>query len=491
MRHETPSVPRGAKRSRFRRVAAGLVAFALALGGLSVAGTQSATAADAYSAYLLVHFTGESSNGEQIYFSASTDGKYWNDLNNGQPTLLSTVGTQGVRDPSIVRSPDGSKFWIVATDLRIASGSGWGNAIDNGSRNIVVWESSDLVNWSAPWLLNVAGPIPDGRNAWAPEAIWNPATNSYFLYWATNSNRNGVTTHRIWGASTTDFRSISTPQLYIDRGSQSIIDTQIVERDNSGGGFKYYRASGDGQITIEGSNSILGSWSYVGDLRGVGLTGSDVEGPILFRYNGTTQTFGMFVDQYATGRGYLPLITEDITSASNWKIREQGTYSMGATTKRHGSVLQITATELNRLQSKWPSAAKRIQSYNFENRFVRHSNLVGRIDQGVAPYADSQWILRTGLASGQSGTVSFESVNFPGYYLRHYGFEIRLEKNDGSAAFAGDATFRQVAGLKDSSATSFQSVNFPDRYLRHSGFVLRVDPVSTDTERQDATFRIG
>ncbi|WP_295844060.1 hypothetical protein [uncultured Microbacterium sp.] len=134
---------------------------------------------DAGPASLLVHFTGESSQGEQIYLSASTDGKYWNDLNNGQPALLSTVGTKGVRDPSIVRSPDGSKFWIVATDLRIASGSGWGNAIDNGSRNIVVWESTDLVNWSAPWLLNVAGAIPDGRNAWAPEAIWNPATNSY------------------------------------------------------------------------------------------------------------------------------------------------------------------------------------------------------------------------------------------------------------------------------------------------------------------------
>lgn len=478
-------------RSTLRRVLASALAFVIALTGLTLAGAQSASAADPYSAYLLVHFTGESSQGEQIYLSASTDGKYWNDLNNGQPALLSTVGTKGVRDPSIVRSPDGSKFWIVATDLRIASGSGWGNAIDNGSRSIVVWESTDLVNWSAPWLLNVAGAIPDGRNAWAPEAIWNPATNSYFLYWATNSSRNGVVTHRIWGANTNDFRSISTPQLYIDRGSQSIIDTQIVERDNSTGGFKYYRASGDGQITIEGSNSILGSWTYVGDLRGQGLTGSDVEGPILFRYNGTTQTFGMFVDQYATGRGYLPLVTTDITSAANWKIRPQGTYSMGATTKRHGSVLQITSTELERLSAKWPSAAKRIQSYNFEDRFVRHTNFTARIDQGVAPYADSQWVLRSGLADGSSGTVSFESVNYPGYFLRHYGFEVRLEKNDGSAAFAGDATFRRVAGLKDSTATSFQSFNFPDRYLRHSAFALRIDPISTDTDRQDATFRVG
>ena len=77
------------------------------------------------------------------------------------------------------------------------------------------------------------------------------------------------------------------------------------------------------------------------------------------------------------------------------------------------------------------------------------------------------------------------------HFLRHYGFEVRLEKNDGSAAFASDATFRRVAGLKDSTATSFQSFNFPDRYVRHSAFALRVDPVTTDTDRQDATFRVG
>ncbi len=33
-------------------------------------------------AYLLVHFTGESENGEQIYFSVSQDGLHWTDLGN-------------------------------------------------------------------------------------------------------------------------------------------------------------------------------------------------------------------------------------------------------------------------------------------------------------------------------------------------------------------------------------------------------------------------
>lgn len=36
----------------------------------------------------------------------------------------------------------------------------------------------------------------------------------------------------------------------------------------------------------------------------------------------------------------------------------------------------------------------------------------------------------------------------------------------------------------------WQSYNFTDRYIRHSNYVLRLDPVSTATDRADATFRI-
>lgn len=55
------------------------------------------------SAYLMVHFTGESPRGEQIYFSVSEDGLHWSELNNCEPVLVSTLGDKGVRDPAIVR----------------------------------------------------------------------------------------------------------------------------------------------------------------------------------------------------------------------------------------------------------------------------------------------------------------------------------------------------------------------------------------------------
>ncbi|MCO8275161.1 glycoside hydrolase family 43 protein [Actinoplanes sp. TRM 88003] len=447
-----------------------------------------AVAAGPYAGYLMAHFTGESSNGQQIYVAHSTDGLRWTDLNNGSPVLRTTVGTRGVRDPALVRSPAGDRYWMIATDLCIGCGQDWGTAIGNGSRNLVVWTSTDLVTWSAPWLLDVAGAIPDGRNAWAPEAVWNPATNDYVLYWATNVPLNGVTKHRIYAARTADFRSITTPQPYITRpGSQEIIDTQIVEVPT--GPYRYVRASGDGQITLEGSNSILGTWTTLGNLAGIGLTGAQVEGPMWMPFNDRAE-WALYLDQYSSGRGYLPVLTTNPASPGSFRIPATGSYDLGGLRKRHGSVLPLTAAEQTRVLARWSgTASNRLQSYNFQDRYVRHVNHDVRIDANVSPAQDAQFRLVPGLAGG-TGTVSFESVNYPGEYLRHYGFDFQLAAPDGTAAFAGDATFRRVAGLADSSWSSFQSYNYPDRYLRHSNYLLRLDPITDTTARADATFRV-
>ncbi|MBT2420293.1 AbfB domain-containing protein [Streptomyces sp. ISL-22] len=468
-----------------------LVATVVAVGLLvtSQVLTTPQRAAAAEPGHLMVHFTGEGSTGQQMYLSHSTDGLHWNDLNGGGMVLRSTVGTKGVRDPALVRAPGGDKYWIIATDLCIGCGQSWDDAVNNGSRNLVIWESTDLVTWSQPRLLDVAGAIPDGRNAWAPEAVWNPETNDYVLYWATNATLNGVLKHRIYYARTTDFRTITTPRLYIDRpGTQGIIDTQILEVPSGADGYRYVRASGDGQITLEGSNSILGTWTNLGNLSGIGLTGSQVEGPMWMKFKDRDE-WGLYLDQYASGRGYLPVLTTDPSAPGTYRLPASGSYDMGGTKKRHGSILNLTAAEESRVLARWPSAAiNRLQSYNYQDRYVRHTNFDIRIDPDVSPAPDAQFRLRPGLAG--SGTVSFESVNFPGYFLRHSGFDFQLATNDGTAQFAQDATFRQVAGLADAAWSSFQSYNHPDRYIRHYGFQLRLDPVTTATGRSDATFRV-
>ncbi len=477
-----------------KRLGAFLALAFLIFASWSVALPGRASALDPFTGYLMAHFTGESANGEQIYLAHSKNGLNWTDLNGGGPVLLSTVGTRGVRDPAIVRSPAGDRYWIIATDLRIAAGTSWSDAANRGSTSLVVWESRDLVTWSAPWLINVAAGISGAGDAWAPEAIYNPATGDYVVYWATNSARNGVTKHRIYYVRTTDFRTFTAPQLYLERGSgQGIIDTQIVEVAGSVGGYRYYRASADGHITIEGSNAILGTWTTIGNLSHMGISngttgGNVVEGPMWAQFNGRNE-WNLWLDQYATGRGYMPISSTNLGSTQNFRTRTD--YSLGTNRKRHGSILNLTAAEETRVLAKWgtTTTARRIQSYNYQDRFVRHANFDVRIDPNVSPAQDAQFRVVPGLANA-SGYVSFESVNYPGYYLRHYAFDFVLAANDGTSTFAADATFRQVAGLADASWSSFQSYNHTDRYIRHYGYLLKLETIGTAQARGDATFRL-
>jgi hypothetical protein len=339
--------PRGAVRGRWRAVCRQAVAAAC----MSAASVHAATLEPDY---LLVHFTGDSPDGEQIYFAVSRDGVRFTDLNGSRPVLTTGVGERGVRDPSIIRSPDGKKFTILATDLRMASGKGWDVAMHRGSTSIVIWESSDLVNWSAPRLVDVAGAIPGAGCAWAPEAIFDDANGDYVVYWTTIAPLDGQVKPRIYYTRTRDFRTFSAARLYIDRpGQTGLIDTQIMKLDDPAAPYRYVRASGDGQITLEGGQSILGDWTVLGDLRSIGLTGKDVEGPILFRMP-ARGTYGLWVDQYATNGGYLALETADLTRPATLRRIDPQQVSFGASKKRHGSILNISADEYRRVLARWP-----------------------------------------------------------------------------------------------------------------------------------------
>ena len=101
--------------------------------------------------------------------------------------MKSTIGESGLRDHFIARAPEGDKFYMIATDLSIAlnkvnGGADWGSAGGSGSHSIVVWESDDLVNWSEPWLAEIA---PEGAGCtWAPEFIYDETTGEYIVYYA-------------------------------------------------------------------------------------------------------------------------------------------------------------------------------------------------------------------------------------------------------------------------------------------------------------------
>src|SRR5688500_9811515 len=69
----------------------------------------------------------------------------------------------------------------------------------------------------------------------------------------------------------------------------------------------------------------------------------------------------------------------------------------------------------------------RVASYNFPDRYIRHWEYRGKLEPNVTTLAVTQFRIVTGLAG--SGTVSLESTNIPGYFLRHKNFEVWVEKN--------------------------------------------------------------
>jgi hypothetical protein len=204
--------------------------------------------------YLFATFKGEQTPlSEQIYFVTSRDGRQWQALNDAKPVLVSTLGEKGVRDPYLIRTPDGKKLYLIATDLSINLNHNWTRAQRAGSKSIVIWNSTNLVNWSTPRLVKVA---PDDAGCtWAPEAVFDEDRKEYLTFWASKTASDDFNKHRIWAAWTKDFVAFSKPFVYIEK-PWTLIDTTIV-RENG----HYYRFSKDEQykaITMEVSTNLMG-----------------------------------------------------------------------------------------------------------------------------------------------------------------------------------------------------------------------------------------
>ena len=312
--------------------------------------------------YAFAYFTGEGlANGEQIYFAASrgNDPLHWDELNDGQPVLTSTQGDKGVRDPFIIRSPEGDKFYMIATDLKIYGNGDWDGAQRHGSKYIEVWESTDLVHWSDQRHVRVS---PDtAGNTWAPEAYYDTSIGAYVVFWASklyaedDPDHTGNTYNRMMYATTRDFRTFTEPKVWNDPG-YSVIDSTVVEHQGT-----YYRFTKDERnntsttpcskfILEEKSDELRDlSWDFVGDCIGKATTDSPGiargEGPTIFKSN-TEDKWYLFIDEFG-GRGYVPFETTDLESG---KFTMVANYELPSR-PRHGTVLPVTKAELDRLRA--------------------------------------------------------------------------------------------------------------------------------------------
>jgi len=310
-----------------------------------------------YVGYLYAHFKRESADGEQIYFALSdgNDPLHFDDLNGGKPVLYSALGERGVRDPHIVRSPDGDRFYLVATDLRLYVSLDWDRHQRRGSRSIMVWESADLVNWGEGRLVEVAP--PEAGNTWAPEAVWDPELNAYLVHWSStlydNAEHEGDSYNRIMCPSTRDFREFSAPRVWIDRGWHTI-DTTVIQHEGV-----YYRflkdersRSGDAphgkSIYSETSTSLSAAdWKPLAEGIGLGAV-TQGEGPLVYKSN-TENKWYLWIDEFTPQRRYVPFETTDL-AGGEWIPSKDHRLP---TDPCHGVVLPVTAEEYERLNAAW------------------------------------------------------------------------------------------------------------------------------------------
>lgn len=297
-----------------------------------------------YVGYLFCFFTGneETLDDEQVYFSVSRDGLHWKDLNNRKPVLHSTIGTGGARDPFIIRLEKEKRYVIMATDLHIARGTAWEEAVSNGSTNIICWESSDLVNWSSPYFFETG--MNDAGCAWAPEAIYDEKTSDYLVYWSSYKKDAGDKKHKIYCCSTKDFHHFSRPGLYIEKETD-VIDTTIIR--HAGKFFRFVKDEVSGKIFLEKGNGLkTGSYMRIDAPALEVLEG--VEGPAIFQFN-DRQRWCLLLDRFKEQKGYFPLISEDLENGEFQELSDTD-YDFGVLKKRHGSILKLTKEEWDRLR---------------------------------------------------------------------------------------------------------------------------------------------
>lgn len=295
--------------------------------------------ADNYAGYLFAYFKGnETADEEQVYFALSkgNDPLHWLELNGGRPVLISRMGEGGVRDPYLIRSTLGDRFYLVATDLSIYRNPGWNRAVTEGSRSIMVWSSYDLIGWSDQRMVELAP--PEAGCAWAPEVFYDPKDGYYKIIWASmDSGFSSSRYHRMMYAATKDFVHFTEPKVYMDYGF-SVTDATLIEQD----GLIYRFTKGKHIMQEVGRSFESDGYAMIQEQveREFMVRG---EGPIIFKANDENKWY-LFIDEFGF-RGYIPLMTTDLASGE-WQMPPD--YSLPEQS-RHGSVIPITAMEYERL----------------------------------------------------------------------------------------------------------------------------------------------
>jgi hypothetical protein len=406
------------------------------------------------------------SDGDEKIYQAATSGNdffTFSPVNGGNAVITSTADTKGLRDPYILRSKDGDKYYMVATDLCISCGTGWGPAQSNGSLKIEVWESTDLVHWDRTNGENTGITInqPAAGMTWAPEAYWDDDLQSYVVFFASRLYSDASHTNsdklyaRMFFVLTRDFRTFTYPPASWQDTGYARIDSTVTKI-----GDYYYRFTKNEESgaagTLEAGKDIFlerskvltapttsSNWSadpetawQLTDTRMTSLeTGQAGEGPEIVKLNegdpnNTGDGYVFLVDNYGAG-GYRAFVTTGAAIASSqqsnrlsqraeWNVRPVGGLPASP---RHGAFVSVTKSVLDAMRG-WTDveAVTSTTTLSADGREATAEVVAadGGEVAGTVTFSGGSWSQSVDLAEGSASVevpagVSSVTAHYDGY----------------------------------------------------------------------------
>ena len=409
--------------------------------------------------YLFAYFEGGGDQNlmEQLRFAVSEDAQNWYALNGNRPIIASDSISEsgGIRDPHILRGEDGC-YYIVATDMHTYDPKqGWG-----ANPGIVLLKSQDLVNWthakinlSKDWSEHFS----DAFWVWAPQTIYDRKARKYMIYFTLQRNdRKTLITY--YAYANKDFTAFESEPKVLFSAKYGSIDADIIEKD--GVYHLFYKGNTKDENGKEINNGIQQATSkkltgpYKEDFKYIDAyagTRTSVEGSGVFKLNGRDE-FILMYDLYSSGR-YEYQTSKDLKTFT----REPQSFRKDFF-PRHGTVMSVTAEELERLQQKW--------GYVLKHEFESDGNPVIRdkhtADPAVLVENDTLWLFAGHDAAGnQTGYVMKDWLLYSTTDMKHWTeYPSPLHIDDFRWADSKQAYAGHVAKGKDGRYYWYVSTNW-------------------------------
>ena len=409
--------------------------------------------------YLFAYFEGSGDQNlmEQLRFAVSEDAQNWYALNGNRPIIASDSISEsgGIRDPHILRGEDGC-YYIVATDMHTYDPKqGWG-----ANPGIVLLKSKDLVNWmhakinlAKAWSKNFG----DAYWVWAPQTIYDRKARKYMIYFTLQRNdRKTLITY--YAYANKDFTAFESEPKVLFSAKYGSIDADIIEKD--GVFHLFYKGNTKDENGREIKNGIQQATSkkltgpYKEDFKYIDAyagTRTSVEGSGVFKLNGRDEYILMY-DLYSSGR-YEYQTSKDLKTFT----KEPESFRKDFF-PRHGTVMSVTAEELERLQQKWGYVLK----HEFEstgNPIIRDKHTA---DPAVLVEGDTLWLFAGHDAAGnQSGYVMKDWLLYSTTDMKHWTeYPSPLRVDDFKWADSHQAYAGHVARGKDGRYYWYVSTNW-------------------------------